>query len=103
MLPSNSASDPPSETGTDLQGHLAHKKMPPTLGPPQDPRHRPTVGSQGEAVSHSEVPLYMFRCCSSTPFSGVEAKLDSKDTRHPQGVPRHIAEGRLLTERLREN
>ena len=28
-----------------LQGHLAHKKHPPSLGPPQGPRHSPTVGS----------------------------------------------------------
>ena len=26
------------------QGYLAHKKEPPTLGPPQDPRHSPTAG-----------------------------------------------------------
>ena len=28
-----------------LQGHLAHKKQPPPLGPPQDPGFSPTVGS----------------------------------------------------------
>ena len=28
-----------------IQGYLAHKKTPTPLGPPQDPRHRPTVGS----------------------------------------------------------
>ena len=28
-----------------LQGYLAHKKQPPPLGSPQDPRHRPTVES----------------------------------------------------------
>ena len=30
---------------TGIQGYLAHKKTPTPLGPPQDPRHRPTVGS----------------------------------------------------------
>ena len=35
-----------------LQGYLAHKKPPPPLGPPQGPRHSPTVGSYGEAVSY---------------------------------------------------
>ncbi|KAJ1467277.1 hypothetical protein T484DRAFT_2378551 [Baffinella frigidus] len=27
-----------------VQGYLAHKKAPPSLGPPYSPRHRPTVG-----------------------------------------------------------
>jgi hypothetical protein len=36
-----------------VQGHLAHKKTPTPLGPPYDPRHWPTVGSQG-AVSSCE-------------------------------------------------
>ena len=35
-----------------LQGYLAHKKSPPAPGPPQDPRHRPTIGSKGGAISH---------------------------------------------------
>ena len=29
----------------ELQGYLAHKKTPNPLGPPRDPRQRPTVGS----------------------------------------------------------
>ena len=29
----------------DSQGYLAHKKLPPPLGPPYDPRYSPTVGS----------------------------------------------------------
>ena len=33
-----------------LQGYLAHKKTPHPLGPPQDPRHRLTVGSCGGAL-----------------------------------------------------
>ena len=28
-----------------VQGNLAHNKTPTSLGPPYDPRHRPTVGS----------------------------------------------------------
>jgi len=28
-----------------VQGYLAHKKTPNPLGPPEGPRHRPTVGS----------------------------------------------------------
>jgi len=28
-----------------LQGHLAHKKHPPSIGPPYGPRHSPNVGS----------------------------------------------------------
>ena len=28
-----------------VQGYLAHKETLTPLGPPQDPRHRPTVGS----------------------------------------------------------
>ena len=35
-----------------LQGYLAHKKMPTPLGPPYDPRHRPTVGSLGWRFSY---------------------------------------------------
>ena len=34
-----------------LQGYLAHKKLPPSLGPPQGPRHSPTIESKGVAVS----------------------------------------------------
>ena len=38
--------------GDDLvQGHLAHVKQPLPLGPPQGPRHVPTVGSLGGDVS----------------------------------------------------
>ena len=41
-----------------LQGYLAHKKQLPTLGPPYDPRHSPTVGSYGGGGLMSEVSLY---------------------------------------------
>jgi len=34
-----------------LQGYLAHKKHPPSLGPPYCPRHSPTVGSYEGVVS----------------------------------------------------
>ena len=33
------------------QGYLAHEKTPTSLGPSQDPRHRPTVGSWGGEFS----------------------------------------------------
>ena len=33
------------DTPGQLQGYLAHQKTPTPLGPPSDPRHRPTVGS----------------------------------------------------------
>ena len=35
-----------------VQGYLAHKKPPFPLGPPYEPRHGPTVGSYGVAVSY---------------------------------------------------
>jgi len=45
----------------DLQGYLAHQKLPTPLGPPQYPRHRPLVWwgpSRGVGVFlMSEVPL----------------------------------------------
>ena len=34
-----------------LQGYLVHNKLPAPLKPPQDPRHRPTVGSYGDESS----------------------------------------------------
>ena len=33
------------EANKAIQGYLAHEKPPAPLGPPQGPRHRPTVGS----------------------------------------------------------
>ena len=41
-----------SSTRTTVQGYLAHKKTPPPLGPPYNPRHGYTVGSYGVAVSY---------------------------------------------------
>ena len=35
-----------------LQGYFAHKKQPPSLGPPQDPKYSPAVGSWEGGVSH---------------------------------------------------
>ena len=40
------------------QGYLPHKKSPDPLGPPQEPRHGPTVGFYGVVSSSSEIPLY---------------------------------------------
>ena len=40
-----------------VQGYLAHKKHPPSLGPPQGPRHSPVVGSYEGAVSHERGTL----------------------------------------------
>ena len=34
-----------------IQGYLAHVKTPTIPGPPWDTRHRPTVGSQVDALS----------------------------------------------------
>ena len=43
------------------QGHLAHKKQPPLLGPPWGPKHSPTVGPQGDAVSHErDTPVFSY-------------------------------------------
>jgi len=36
----------------DIQGYLAHTKQPSPLGPPQGPRHTPTVGFYGGLVSY---------------------------------------------------
>jgi len=35
-----------------LEGYLSHEKQPTPLGPPQGPRHRPTVESLGGAVNY---------------------------------------------------
>ena len=35
-----------------VQGYLVHKKTPTPLGPPQDPAHGPTGGSQEGAFSY---------------------------------------------------
>ena len=59
-----------------VQGHLARKKLPPPLGPQYDPRHVPTVGSYGVAVScergthvtggflHARYPCTRCACCA---------------------------------------
>ena len=41
-----------------VQGYLAHKTPPTPLAPPQDPMHRPTVGSYGVAVSYKRGTPY---------------------------------------------
>ena len=35
-----------------VQGYFAHKKTSTPLGPPEDPRHRPAVGSEREAFTY---------------------------------------------------
>jgi len=53
----------PDHLDCHLQRYLAHKKTPTPLGPPQDPRRRPTEGSAygrvlvGGGGLVSEVPL----------------------------------------------
>ena len=42
----------PNVKAGKLQGYLARNKPPPPLGPPQGPRHSPTVGSEGDAVAY---------------------------------------------------
>ena len=37
-----------------LQGYLAHKKLPPPLGPPWETRHGPTVGSYEVTISYKQ-------------------------------------------------
>ena len=45
-----------------LQGYLAHKKQRLPLGPPYDPRHSPTAGSQGGVVSYErDTPVWDVR------------------------------------------
>ena len=46
------AAGPETESEVTLQGYLAHEKTPPPPGTPKDPRHRPTVGSEGVAFSY---------------------------------------------------
>ena len=40
-------------TEAGLQGYLAHRRLPPPLGPPQSPGHGPAVRSQWGIVSHA--------------------------------------------------
>ena len=48
----------PHDPTEPRQGYLAYKRTPTSLGPPQGPRHRPTVGSLGGLFLVREVPLY---------------------------------------------
>ena len=50
--PQQAARAPWEPLQAELQGYLAHKKLPTPLGLPQGPRHGPTVGSYGVAVSY---------------------------------------------------
>ena len=45
----------------DLQGHLAHKKPPLTLGPPYGPGHMLLQVPRGRLLLVSGVPLYIVR------------------------------------------
>ena len=45
MLPAGALGAVSMVGAVSAQGYLAHTKTPTPLGPPQDPRHRPTVGS----------------------------------------------------------
>ena len=51
-----------------VQRYLAHKKLPPFLGPRYGPRHRPTVGSWGGAVSSQRGTPVPPPPCSLAPF-----------------------------------
>ena len=44
---------------SEIRGFLAHKTTPTHLGLPQDPRHRPTVGSQGGGGSYIAIPQHV--------------------------------------------
>ena len=44
--------DDPLSVRPRLQDYLAHKKAPHPVGPPQGPRHRPTVRSYGVAFAY---------------------------------------------------
>jgi hypothetical protein len=50
-------SAPSTPAGYALQGHLAHKKLPPPPGPTYDPRYSPTVRSRRGLFRMREVPL----------------------------------------------
>ena len=73
-----------------VQGHLAHKKTPIPLGPPWDPRNRPTVGSQGGAFSYVRCPCT--RTCGGWRRQGGASRLlqgyvAHKKTFNPLGPP----------------
>ena len=52
----------------EVQEYLAHKKQPPSLEPPHGPRHSPTAGSQGGAVSDERGPPAL------APLEGLERR-----------------------------
>ena len=83
-----------------VQGYLAHNKSFPPLGLPQGPRHSPTVGSSGGAVSDERgtpvslgvllTPLYI-----SVPFFLAQLRLynelDAWCCRGPHHPPLHLS------------
>ena len=62
-----------SALAAGLQGYLANKKTPTSLGPPYDPRHRPTVGSKGGAFSCTWLTRLEGHRVASTPFPSPTA------------------------------
>ena len=61
-----------------MQGYLAHRKHPPSLGPPYGPRNGPTVGSQEGVFLMSEVFCTMHTSTLSLDLLAVEPLRDSK-------------------------
>ena len=67
--------------------HHAHKKQPPPLGPPYDPRYSPTVGSYGGVFLMSEVPPWLTVCVQEEPpCVGQEQLLRSNEKRFRGGL-----------------
>ena len=58
-------SEVPLYLSCGAQGHLARKKEPHPLGPPEEPRHGPIAGSYGVAVSYERGTPLGFRVQSS--------------------------------------
>jgi len=54
-------------TSMSIQGYLAHMNTPTPLGPPEDPRHRPTIESWRGAFPHGR----------GAPVWGVSISLDT--------------------------
>jgi len=53
-----------------VHGFLAHKKIPIPPGLPQDPRHKPTVGSQGVLFSYERGTPVLQKCAHTADFEG---------------------------------
>ena len=71
-IPNPEPRDPGNNNSTPLQGYLAHKIPPPPPGPPYEPRHGPTVGSYGVAVSYERgTPVGLNPCVIRHPTPGT--------------------------------